>query len=400
MELPLSSLSFKASLQEAATSRSRFTKNFRGTQQNSNRGWAVTPRDKDMTKGKVTTEMFTSRDHPIHGLIARRAKNQEITKLIKKEGIDILSFPDSDGKIAIHIAVQLKFTEIIVLLVEKYHVAIDRKDNFGNTPLHLAANNNDLKLCEYLILNGANSTIQNQKDGNIVHILSKFPYEKEYFNAVMNIIQLVKQSGLNINQLNKDGYAPLHIAAQLGNTSMILLLLDYNAFIEILSEKEAFTPLQIACFASQKSAIRLLRSKGASLDCFTAEQVNQLPAEIQQLFSTGGIEPRGTASPDHLINHFHSSTCLGNKQEVKKILKKHPRLICSIDKAGFTVLHIAACLNHQELVELFLEKGADPNIPNDLGLTSLLSASKSGFLGVFFSFLFFLFFFCIKFLFF
>ena len=330
-----------------------------------------------LLQSKITCDMFITQNHPIHGLIARHTKPQDLQRFIRREGNEILCIPNLKGQISLHIACQLKFFDIITMLVEKYHVSMDRKCDDGNTSLHIAAENGDIKTCDFLLSNGANPNIQNSC-GNIAHIFSEQYRDRDSANSISDIIKLAVNKGLIIDQFNKDGFSPLHIAARSGNTTIMASLLDHNTDIDILSKHEQFTPLQIAAFSSQKSSVRLLRSRGASMDVFNSNDFTIIDNEIINVLEI--IQPKQTFLVD--ISQFHSAICTGNRVETKKLLKKDPKLLFAADSTGSTPLHLATSIGDIELVELFIDRGANINQENLEGISPLFVAVANGSLPV------------------
>lgn len=325
-------------------------------------------------------------DHKIHSMIARRLKTTEIAKIVKKEGIEILNIPDAQGKFPIHIAVQLKFMEIVILLVERYQVPLNEKDGQENTILHIAAKNGDLKMCEYLLSRGTDGRIRNGEGNTLVHIFSKIIIDQQNLTVLQKTMKLLNDSQMDFSEYNIHGYTALHLCSQFGNCPMISLILEYTLpDINKLSvyPNENQTALQIACYNNQRSAVRLLRSKGASISCFSDAEFNKLPLELRNILLI--IEPN-TSAFDQVTNQFYSLICIGNKPEIKKLIKKYPKLITSADKQGFNAVHLATCINNSDLLQFLLSYNIDPNIYNEKGFTPLLTAAKSGFLNVKISF--------------
>jgi len=65
--------------------------------------------------------------------------------------------------------------------------------------------------------------------------------------------------------MDEDGHYPIHIAAQLGYTHVIALLIDMGAFVDMYSMRTAngFTALHLASMNGHEATVRLLLEKGA-----------------------------------------------------------------------------------------------------------------------------------------
>ena len=68
----------------------------------------------------------------------------------------------------------------------------------------------------------------------------------------------------------------------------------------------------------------------------------------------------------------------GDIQTVQAVLEADPDAPFSVDLMGQTPLHYAARANNAEIVELLLDKGADPSIMNDEGVTPADTARAVG----------------------
>ncbi|MCC6697008.1 MAG: ankyrin repeat domain-containing protein [Candidatus Hydrogenedentes bacterium] len=68
----------------------------------------------------------------------------------------------------------------------------------------------------------------------------------------------------------------------------------------------------------------------------------------------------------------------GDLQTVQSVLDSNPDALYSVDMMGQTPLHYAARTNNKEIIELLLEKGADPGIMNDEGVTPADTARAAG----------------------
>lgn len=70
---------------------------------------------------------------------------------------------------------------------------------------------------------------------------------------------------LNVNQLKTDGKPLLFIACQEGNKSVVQLLLQNSADINLCSD-DGTSPLSIACYNNHLDIVELLLKKGANVN--------------------------------------------------------------------------------------------------------------------------------------
>nr|XP_034319162.1 ankyrin repeat and KH domain-containing protein mask-like [Crassostrea gigas] len=81
-----------------------------------------------------------------------------------------------------------------------------------------------------------------------------------------SIVQLLLENGADINLCTKDGVSPLYIACQNGYESTVQLLLKYGADIDLCPNNGA-SPLIIACQNGHGSTVQLLLENGAKDSC-------------------------------------------------------------------------------------------------------------------------------------
>ena len=111
--------------------------------------------------------------------------------------------------------------ETILYPTKPSHIEGDKKDEDGDTPLHLAAEEGQTIIAEFLISKGA-----------------------------------------KVNGKSNNKETPLHLAAEKGHLEMVRLLIKKGADINIKNEKGE-TPLEIATKTRRKRIAELLKSKGA-----------------------------------------------------------------------------------------------------------------------------------------
>ena len=71
---------------------------------------------------------------------------------------------------------------------------------------------------------------------------------------------------LDINQKNKHGHTPIYLAAALGHSASLSLLVDHGADVNVQCGKYG-SPLHAACFAGRLEAVKTLRKFDANMSC-------------------------------------------------------------------------------------------------------------------------------------
>ncbi len=126
--------------------------------------------------------------------------------------------PNEKGDAGILVALQSASPKAAMVLAQHAKTNLNAQNKFGETPLMLAAINNQMELAKVLIERGAN--------------------------------------------INKPGWTPLHYAATRGHREMMRLLLDNDAYIDSESANGT-TPLMMAAYSAPPLAVKLLLEEGA-----------------------------------------------------------------------------------------------------------------------------------------
>ncbi|XP_023313256.1 uncharacterized protein LOC111693239 [Trichogramma pretiosum] len=71
------------------------------------------------------------------------------------------------------------------------------------------------------------------------------------------------------------------------------------------------------------------------------------------------------------LTHLHVASELELDDIVRKFLDFEHDLDCRVQKTGDSPLHVALNMNNNEVALMLLRRGADPNLPNEKGFTSL-----------------------------
>jgi ankyrin repeat protein len=143
-------------------------------------------------------------------------QDYEVQRLLKR-GFDP-NTPNEKGVPGLMVALQAPAPKTALLLAKHPNTKVEFANQLGETPLMLAAINNQLELAKVLIARGAD--------------------------------------------VNREGWTPLHYAATKGHREMMRLLLENDAYIDSESANGT-TPLMMAAFSTSPLAVKLLLEEGA-----------------------------------------------------------------------------------------------------------------------------------------
>ncbi|MBN1550104.1 ankyrin repeat domain-containing protein [bacterium] len=122
----------------------------------------------------------------------------------------------------------------------------------GNTPLHIAAEENRMKMADTLIERGAAVDIGNIRGETPLHLAAAR-------NALAVARRLIQHSA-RVNMAADNGDMPLHVAARCGHLKMVMLLVDSGADCHATNDLKQ-TPYAAALFWNRPDIERYLSGK-------------------------------------------------------------------------------------------------------------------------------------------
>jgi len=285
-------------------------------------------------------------------------------KSLLKDDATLINKTDANGNTMLMIACKSKNLGIVKTLLEMgAQGTINKQNAVGDTALHIACKNGYAAIASVLVLNGADLTIKN--------VLGKTPIEvctdpalkaklelhqanvKKMFEFVKNNrtqdLQELLQTfrGVNLVDLTT-GDTPLHIACQLGNKDIALLLIQAGAN-PTLKNKNGQMPFNLV--------------KNETLKANLQDQYNL----TQTLFDA--VENDSLPEIEHILDRLPS-----NQVSIIVNSRTNPESA----EQGETPLHIAVKTGNKEMVKFLLDKGANVNAGDKYEATPLHFACRNG----------------------
>jgi ankyrin repeat protein len=333
--------------------------------------------------GGPTESAAADEDKNVEQLIVQ-GKTDELAALLKKKP----ELAKSPHKL-LHDAARRGRTTIVQLLLD--HGADPNLDyvisNIAKpyTPLSEAITAGHLECARLLCKHGAD--VKASADKSYDRLL---PYAVAWREPRFGNLLLEQKA--DVNERDRFGLTPLHIAADLGDIAKGRLLLDFKADVNAETEDGA-TPLFFAMVRGHPDFCRFLREHGARLDMHTACGLG-LRHEVAA-FLKGN--PTLANIPDRRLGRTPLFWAVrnGDPELVKSLLARGasvnvraPSIIVwgnvvagpdVFEKQlppgrGVTPLHVAAESESTEAVRLLLANGADPNARDEDGRSPLLRA--------------------------
>jgi ankyrin repeat domain-containing protein 17 len=194
-----------------------------------------------------------------------------------------------------------------------------------------------------------------------------------------DIVELLLESGANVNHRNKAGNTPLLEACSQGHVTIAQMLLDHSANIDAPTEPTSDSALTWACTLGNDSIVELLLKRGANVEHRTKDGCTALmfAALAGHVKVTGLLLENGAkinVESDSNKDSPLTFACWKGHRKVVQFLLEHEANLEHRTKEGFTPLMFAALGGHTDVANLLLDRGAAVNVPsgsnNDIPLTS------------------------------
>ena len=187
----------------------------------------------------------------------------------------------------------LKQTNIVSLL--------DKKDENGQSVLHLAVSCGHIEIMRYILDNQIDLNQADSMNNSILHLAVTHKKTSALQGLLEYLSRTKKLNKLDFHMLNKEGKSALHLASSKGLFSAIDILCEYGSYVDVLDENKA-TPLELAISSdcdeqNKKKTIQVLIKRGANYKSMLKKVENfMIDMKINQreitnlVFEGGGIK--------------------------------------------------------------------------------------------------------------
>lgn len=314
---------------------------------------------------------------PVHFAVA--LGKADTLRVLLEEGADGRQLM-KNGLSALYIAAEMGHVALCRILVDKYpslvHQTFSKKNN---SALQVAAELGHEAVVELLLGAGADPFQQDAGGNNALHTAAS--------NKQLSVCRkLVTIPGL-VNTKNTQNITPLFMAIGNDQDELVTLLLQAKAYPAITS-------------SDGESALFMAATKGSLGICQILWKAE--PDLLDQVDSRGRTPLMIAAYNNHIavmrflieqqVNLFRQSylghhalhyAAFGGKLEpCELLLAEASGLLHAVDNQYSAPLYIAAKQGHEDIVELFLQRGAIAGQVDEMGYTALHIAANKGHLGV------------------
>ncbi|XP_050231391.1 protein VAPYRIN-like [Mercurialis annua] len=269
---------------------------------------------------------------------------------------------DFNGQTLLHIAIAQGRPDFVQLLLE-FEPNVELQNRAGASPLEAAAAAGEALIVELLLANKASTDRSESSTWGPIHLAAS--------NGHLDVLRLLLLKGANVDSVTKDGFTALHMAVEERRRDCARLLLASGAKADIDDATEGDTSLHIAARLGDESMVKLLLQKGGA--------------------NKNIRNKNGKIAYDIAAEHGHSrlfdalklgdSLCVAaRKGEVRTILKliENGAQINGKDQHGWTALHRSSFKGKIEAVRTLIDKGIDVDAKDEDGYTALHCAVESG----------------------
>lgn len=274
-------------------------------------------------------------------LFIAKNNNEKIFKLLVNNG--------ANANESLHILMKNKQTDLVKWLIsqkalKKIKLDVNTENNDGDTPLLIAAQNEDEEMFDLLVQNGANIKAKS-KDGRTAREIAVSKGFKNYIEK-----QSDKKNEKNSKNENNLIDATLIVAKDGEGYKKQRLVLEKKLWKRIKKGKKIDRSL-------------IFDAIGIDSQKIVKHLIEKCEADVN--------EEGWAGSP------LHCATALSHEDIVKYLIERGAD-INKGNKQKDTALHIATEMGNQKLIKLLVENGANVNAENDEGKTPLMIASSRG----------------------
>jgi len=173
------------------------------------------------------------------------------------ESVDIF---DDTGMCPVHWAALRGHRECVNMLLDA-GADVDVLNSGLNSPLLLAGSRGNDDVLRLLIDRNADVNIRNLKDRDALFMSVLYAHSAKKLPSVLNTLNF---QGVDLDQLDSTGAAPLHECAARNLPRPVQLLVDAGAAVNTKHGRSGITPLQVACSAQfpDPETVRSFLDKG------------------------------------------------------------------------------------------------------------------------------------------
>ena len=279
---------------------------------------------------------------------AQRTGDLNEIKLLIESDPSKINKKDEDGNSLLHIAVRVGNPDLVKYLASK-DADIDIKDNYGQTPLQIAAHLDNLDVVTQLVSHGA--------DMNVRNAIGKTPLHDAAYNGKFRIVKYLISQGADINTQDINGHSPLHDAIINKEIEIAKYLISNGANVNT-KNGDGKSALHLAASGGYLDIAQHLTAHGATINL--KDELDRTP--LHYAVYEGHLE---------MVKYLISKDASVNERGAFYLTWGSFQITL-----GCTPLHLAAHRGHLEIAKYLIAQGADVNAKNSADETPIMLAQK------------------------
>ena len=314
-----------------------------------------------------------NKSSPLHE--ASIVGNLVMVKALVSFGADVSKSDDSQIS-PLHHAAKRGYIDIVRHLLEAGadSGAINAS---GQTPLHIAVSQRYFDIVAALLAKNANPDLRGKHGWTALH------FAVSGKNIETRIVTQLVRGDVDVHASNDGGSTALFLAAESGSEAAVKLLLGAGAKANARNTVNS-TPIHRAAQEGYLAVVKLLMEAGANPLAAKRRGITPLQLALENShFDVAAelLEPVESELPsiEDYEESLYSLARVGFEEGIKKALRHSLRNLDRGDpRYNQTPLSHAAENGHVHVVQLLLDRGAEPNLADKSGRTALLWAVLNG----------------------
>lgn len=331
-------------------------------------------------------------------MIAAHKNHQSIAQLLLDNGADVKATFSARGT-AISLAAAAGHESIVQLFIDHMHLTGSVAERWTTSArlIHAIQDNKDLEVTK-LLREGADPTLTDSGMRNSLHLAAECGHE----SIVLILLEHNSlEHNLDIEATVFRGCSEmtaLDIAISQGHENIVQRLLDRGARTEpepklLIGPHKWRSPIPTACKVGNGNIVRMLLDHGADISWVNSNNGLHRAAEnghhsvVKLLLERfpNLLRPAAPLGQSHIRSRLETPLKLaaaGGHEETVRVLLDKGAEVDYIHRHGDTALFAAAAKSHEGTVRLLLEAGANPSTKLKDGRTPLSTAISRGHTGV------------------
>ena len=255
--------------------------------------------------------------------------------------------------------------------------SVDAMNGKGESALDVALFHAPIEMVDLLKSYGAKSSMTTADGGCLLHAaaLQKRP---DVLDAALSSLAKI---GVDLNQQDRAGRTPLHVAVASGDPDLVFPLLKMKASTEVQADDGA-TPLRLAVSQGDLPITTMLLNDGADRNSLGADAVPLIVLATEVSVPVALALVRAGADLNQPDSNGRTAlevaVSRGEHELCELLLTKGARPTSRKDAAGNTSLHVAVHAKSEHLVRLLVRHKAELSEQNRRGQSPLILGAESG----------------------